>query len=63
MAEAKLRFRLFERLLGDNIKQERSTIKENFVDQEQNQDHFEQRMMKFTLMFHEISPDTEEWIF
>jgi len=51
IAEGRPRLRLFKRLLGDDVKQEWSTIKENFVDQEQNQDYFEQYMRGFMLRF------------
>ena len=65
IAEGRIRFRLFERLFGDDVKQERSTIKENLTtDQEADQDCFVQCMIDFILRFisHEIALDTKEWI-
>ena len=58
------RFRLFERLLGDNAKQEWMTEKENNNEMTVDQDMFDTCIIEFLLRFmsQDISLDTKEWI-
>ena len=58
------RFRLFERLLGDNVKQEWMTEKENNNEMTVDQDMFDKCIIEFSLRFmsQDISLDTKEWI-
>ena len=62
--EGNARFRLFERLLSEQVKREWRTIRLDYADQGTGKDIFDQCVSDFTVRFmsEEVVLDTKEWL-